>query len=617
MPPQYQDQQPDEYSDSTRPLRRRRSNAPHRSAAREFYSDEHPEIPITRRASLRLDDISEQITQVAEEEDDTTLPSAPTTRKQHGLSRDSERMTALNRQRVSGRMPTVSNIGRQHDGQTARIPTTPPTRRPYDARHAREILRDNEPEQLRESDRIMVTQRHRQPIYNPPPAAHLGAHRRHPRTMLAYLQDISHHRAIIVTGTMLLVFLLLVPVGVTIALNISHIHSNTMLYSKNTDDKNATSTSSKGESIQPVDPYSMVITPEDTDHPPPPVFASSAYLLDANTGATLYAYNPFLHLPMLSTTKMMTAMLAVEKGKLDQPITINNQMAYDISQLAPDSSLMGIKKGETYTLRQLLYGLILVSGNDAATVIADAIAGSQQKFVAMMNQKAHDLGLYNTHYMNPHGLLATGHYSCAHDLALLGRDFMSIPLLHQISGTKTYEIPASSQHPEHMMINGDQFLWWYPGADGGKPGWDGAQDFLQVVSVTRNGHELIGVTMNTKDWWTDMRDLMNWGFDNFTWVSPYNADITHPPIPYDYEWNYFVSDKKTNTIPTADDGRYYIYTGFEISGLIMTYFDKHGGLNHFGYPIGMPQATGKAALQQKFEHGTVQCDLTSKQCKML
>ncbi len=132
----------------------------------------------------------------------------------------------------------------------------------------------------------------------------------------------------------------------------------------------------------------------------------------------------------------MTALLAVEKGNPDQKITINNAISNDINQLAADSSVMGIKKGETYTLRELLYGMFLMSGNDAATAVADAIGGNLPTFVNMINQRAAQLGLHDTHYMNPHGLLEDGHYSSAHDLAIIGKVVMSVPLLHQISGTK-------------------------------------------------------------------------------------------------------------------------------------------------------------------------------------
>lgn len=359
--------------------------------------------------------------------------------------------------------------------------------------------------------------------------------------------------------------------------------------------------------------HELVIVPQDTDHPPPPVLARSAYLLDADTGDTLYAFNPFMHLPMLSTTKLMTASLAVQQGNLDQQITINDMMARDISQLSADSALFGIKKGETYTLRDLLYGLLFVSGNDAAIAIADALGGNLQNFVAQMNQKAQQLGMYDTHFVNPHGLLAPGQYSCAHDLALLGRYSMSLSTLHQISGEKAYHIPQGGNHPERFLLNENQFLWWYPGVDGGKTGYDGQSDFIQVMSVTRNHHHLIGVVMHTNDWWTDMRDLMNWGFNNFAWVSPRDADMQER-IPYDSLWNYFSKDTKNVTVSTADGGRYYIYTGYSIDSAIMNYFDSNGGLKSFGYPIRLPKISGNA-VQQQFEHATISCNLQTQACQ--
>ena len=366
--------------------------------------------------------------------------------------------------------------------------------------------------------------------------------------------------------------------------------------------------------IQSGDPHALVITPQDTDHPPPPVYATSAYLLDADTGATLYARNPFMHLPIISTTKLMTATLAAEHGNPDQKITINAAIAYDISQLSADSSVMGLNKGETYTLRELLYGLFLVSGNDAAIAIADAIGGNLPKFVAMMNERAQQLGMYDTHYMNPHGLLATGHYSCAHDLAIIGRFSMNIPLLRQISGTLEYNIPQTAQHPAHLRVNGNQFLWWYPGVDGGKPGWDAARNFVQVISCIRNHHHLIGVVIQSNNFWTDMRDLLNWGFDDFTWISPYEVDFQHP-IVYDNQSNYFAADKKTNTIPAVGGGRYYIYTGYSVSTPILPYFGSNGGLTKFGYPTSMPTMVSSTIISQQFEHATIQCDTQAKQCQ--
>jgi D-alanyl-D-alanine carboxypeptidase len=234
-----------------------------------------------------------------------------------------------------------------------------------------------------------------------------------------------------------------------------------------------------------------------------------------------------------------------------------------------------------------------------------------------MNQKAHQLGMYDTHFVNPHGLLDPGQYSCAHDLALLGQYSMSLPLLHKISGQNSYHIPAGGNHPERFLINENQFMWWYPGVDGGKTGYDGQKDFIQVMSVTRNNHHLIGVVMHTNNWWTDMRDLMNWGFDSFTWISPRDVDANQHPIPYDYLWNYFARDTQNVTVPTADNGRYYVYTGFRISGLIMKYFDKNGGLSKFGYPTKMPTAPVVSITSQQFEHATIQCNVATGLCQTL
>jgi D-alanyl-D-alanine carboxypeptidase len=425
-----------------------------------------------------------------------------------------------------------------------------------------------------------------------------------------HLHDLSHSKPFLIACAAILVLMVsLLP------LIVGPLTSQRPTRSASQSDTATAGTASSGE--PPQNPHQLVITAIDTDHPPPPVLATSAYLLDMDSGATLYAYNPFMHLPMLSTTKLMTALLAVEHGNLDQQITINDALYQDIQRhITPDSSLFGLKKGETYTLRDLLYGLLLSSGNDAAVAIADAIGGAYQHFVDMMNQRAQELGMYDTHYMNPSGLLETGHYSSAHDLAVLGSYTMKNPVLHQIAGTQMYHITKTAQHAEHYLVNGNQFLWWYPGADGGKPGWDGASDFVQVVSCTRNNRHLIGVTMNTRDWWTDMRDLMNWGFDDFHWISPYDVDFQHP-IPYDYQWDYFTRDKKTNTIPTADHGRYYIYTGYSVSPPILGYFDKNGGLDQFGFPTSMPDYSQTPLVRQHFQKATIQCDLTSQQCKRL
>ncbi len=463
------------------------------------------------------------------------------------------------------------------------------------------------------SNKIMVAPRQRQTIYEPSQTARrlkrTPAHTRHrhaQRLPLNYLQYLSRNQVIMALGILILISLIVI---VPIISRIGHSSTSTTL-------ANAGIGNSQPPSLQqvPLGPHELVITPEDSDHPAPPVYATAAYLLNTDTGATLYARDPFMHLPMLSTTKLMTAVLAVEHGNPDQQITITPSIANDISRLSADSALFGIKKGETYTLREMLYGLLLLSGNDAAIAIADTIGGNIQNFVASMNARAHQLGLNDTHYVNPHGLLQTGQYSSAHDLAILAKYSLSLPLIAQISATKTYHIPQGGNHPERFLINENQFLWWYPGVAGGKTGY-APDDYVQVMSVTRNNHHLIGVVIQTVDWWTDMRDLMNWGFDTFTWVSPRDSDIAHPPIPYDSLWNYFADDKQGNTISTANAGRYYIYTGFSISGPILKYFDKSGGLKKFGYPTAMPRAFNASSISQQFQKTTIRCNLTTNACQ--
>jgi D-alanyl-D-alanine carboxypeptidase len=360
--------------------------------------------------------------------------------------------------------------------------------------------------------------------------------------------------------------------------------------------------------------HQIAFIQQQSDHPAPPILATSAYLLDADTGAVLYASNPSLHQPMLSTTKLMTALVAIQIGDPNQNILINDTITNDINQLAADSSSMGIKKGEIYTLKDLLYGMLLVSGNDAAVAIADQLGGgNQQNFVDKMNQEAVKLGLLDTHYANPHGLLATGQFSSAHDLALLAKFSLKVPLIHTISSTREYDIPKNNMHDAHDMLNTNQFLWWYPGVDGGKTGWDTKTNFVQVISSIRNHRHLIGVVMHSVDWWTDMRDLMNWGFNTFDWISPHDVNASEP-IPYAADWHYFDKDKKETTIPTSDQGRYYIYTGYSISGLIMAYFDTNGGLKTFGFPISQAKKLSESLLLQQFEHGIIRCDQNTKQC---
>ncbi len=379
--------------------------------------------------------------------------------------------------------------------------------------------------------------------------------------------------------------------------------------------------SDKGETpvVKSADPHQLTIVPPAGDHPAPPVYAQAAFVMDADSGATVYSYNPFKHLPILSTTKLMTATLAVEKGgDPNRKIRIDDKITADMNKyLSPDSSVFGVHSGSTYTLREMMDGLLMVSGNDCAIVIADVVGGSVPNFVKMMNDRAKELGMVDTHYVNPHGLLDKDHYSSARDLAVIGQHALAIPLVQQISNTHQKTVADNNDHPGRLMNNGDQFIWWYPGVNGGKPGWDGEANFVQVISAIRDNRHLIGVVIHTKDWWTDMRSILNYGFNDYKWVSPKQRADSGALIPFATDDNYFADDLPTITIPTADGGKYYPNTGYAISGPIKKYFDKNNGLDKFGYPTSAPTSPEKDVSKQRFEHGSIQCELKNNQCKVI
>lgn len=262
----------------------------------------------------------------------------------------------------------------------------------------------------------------------------------------------------------------------------------------------------------------------------PTVAARAAFLFDANTGLILYSKNADEELPQASATKVMTALVAVERGRLDQMITVGDDAH---ALVGPDSSYMGLSVGEKLTLRDLLYGLMLPSGNDAAIAIADGIAGNVPAFVALMNQRAQQLGLTHTHFDNPHGLDSPNHHTSARDLAALAAVAMRVPVLAKITSTFTYTIPATTTHKAYSLMTGDDLLPGarspYPGAIGVKPGYTGPAGFTMAFAAVRYGHLIVGAVLHDPTWpirIDDMRALLDWGFQQ-DGVSP-----APPPTPY-------------------------------------------------------------------------------------
>lgn len=262
---------------------------------------------------------------------------------------------------------------------------------------------------------------------------------------------------------------------------------------------------------------------------PGTLLAGEAILLNADTGTILYEKNAETEVPMASTTKIMTALIAIQSGKLDQIITVG-QDAVDQDQIG---SSAGLHVGDRLSLKDLLYGLMLPSGDDAAVAIADGVAGSVEAFAHIMNVEAQRLHLFQTHFFDPTGLdtylnlqpiPAHEHYTTAYDLARLTRYAMSIPLFAQIVKTRSYTLPPSSAYrPIASWENTNTMLTTYAGTLGVKTGWTGAAGGCLVTIARRNGHTLLGVVLHSsgpntteaQDFVSRVKDsttLLDWGF---------------------------------------------------------------------------------------------------------
>ncbi len=245
----------------------------------------------------------------------------------------------------------------------------------------------------------------------------------------------------------------------------------------------------------------------------PRVASTAAILLDPDTERVYLSMHADQRLAMASTTKIMTTVVALTYGNPDQKITVG-QDAQDMNN--GDNSSAQLKKGDVLTLRQLLYGLLLPSGDDAAVAIADGVAGSQAQFVTLMNAEAALLGLTHTHYVNPHGLDEAGHYTTAGDLAQLARFALSFPLFRQIVATRELVVAATSEHPRYDWISTNNLLAaHYPGLIGIKTGHTGDAGYCFVFAAQRPYGELLGVVLGDgadPERFDDARALLDWGF---------------------------------------------------------------------------------------------------------
>lgn len=240
--------------------------------------------------------------------------------------------------------------------------------------------------------------------------------------------------------------------------------------------------------------------------------AQSAALIDVTSGRILYSKDGDKELRIASLTKIMTAIVAIEEGKLDAKVKVNP------SAFAKEGSSLYLKLGEEMTLENMLYGLMLRSGNDAASAIAEHVGGSEEGFVLLMNKKAEQIGLTRSHFLNPHGLDAEGHYSTANDLARLTAYALHNPVFKRIVATENKSAPNPNESWEYSWHNKNKMLRLYEGADGVKTGYTKKAFRCLVSSATRNGQQLAAVTLNDGDDWNDHAKMLDFGFEHFPLV---------------------------------------------------------------------------------------------------
>ncbi|AWP28435.1 D-alanyl-D-alanine carboxypeptidase family protein [Paenibacillus sp. Cedars] len=237
--------------------------------------------------------------------------------------------------------------------------------------------------------------------------------------------------------------------------------------------------------------------------------AQAAALIDVTSGRMLYSKNGDERLRIASLTKIMTAIVAIEHGKLDDRVKISK------NAFAKEGSSIFLKLGEEMTLENLLFGLMLRSGNDAATAIAEHVGGTEEGFVMLMNEKAAQLGMTNSHFMNPHGLDHDEHYSSANDMAKLTAYALKNPVFSEIVKTPTKKAPNPNESWDYKWDNKNKMLRFYEGADGVKTGYTKKAFRCLVSSATRNGQQIAAVTLNDGNDWNDHSNMLDYGFAHF------------------------------------------------------------------------------------------------------
>lgn len=245
------------------------------------------------------------------------------------------------------------------------------------------------------------------------------------------------------------------------------------------------------------------------------VSAKAAILMHADSGRVLYEKNADEHMLIASTTKIMTAIVVLEHCELDDLVEVDSRSA------GIEGSSMYLKAGESYTVEDLLYGLLLVSGNDAASALALHVADSMEEFAELMNSKAAELGMTESSFKNAHGLDEEGHYSTARDMAKLAAYCMGNENFARIAGTVSHTVG------EQTLVNHNRLLREYDGCLGLKTGYTMAAGRTLVTCAERDGARYVCVTLNDPADWDDHKALYDWAFANYSFAEVIPAGLSY------------------------------------------------------------------------------------------
>lgn len=248
--------------------------------------------------------------------------------------------------------------------------------------------------------------------------------------------------------------------------------------------------------------------------PLPGIEAEAACVMEVNTKKVLFGKDEAKIMYPASTTKIMTLMVALEKGKLADPVTVSSRAA------SFGEASMELNPGDRLTLKDLLYGIMLASGNDAAEAVAEHVGGGNpDTFIGWMNEKAQKIGTANTHFSNPHGLPdPINHYTTAYDLALITSQGFANPQFTAFTNVPKKDVVLASGRKIHMETY-NRFLGMYQGANGVKTGFTNDAGLCVVASAKRNDVQLIAVVLNSDNRWNDAKKLLDYGFESYEQAS--------------------------------------------------------------------------------------------------